>query len=240
MKPCWNIVDGKLLFDNRVLGDASRLIYAAGESLIAADPNATHATLAPRPSGDALFVKEGPNGPTVWGFERKTVDDLVNSYSTGHLADQIGRMVECYDVSVLLIEGRFAPVEAGRKFAGCVPSNAYARGKKPVAWATMQEHLFKLQAQYGVLLLNTLTIESSVAALHYLRVCDDYSATLARVPKQHQNILAAVPGIAPATAARLCAKYGSASGVVALATNASVWDKEDARPLKRIAEAFDV
>ena len=66
----------------------------------------TREPLAPTPGGDASFygLDNGGNSIRI-GVERKSVANLLSSQSSGELADQLRRMLDNYDVVILLISG---------------------------------------------------------------------------------------------------------------------------------------
>ncbi len=47
------------------------------------------------------------------GIERKTVSDLISSLSNERLSDQLFRLVEHYDIKILLLEGKWGQVYDG-------------------------------------------------------------------------------------------------------------------------------
>jgi ERCC4-type nuclease len=56
--------------------------------------------------GDASFVGNGPNGPTLIGFERKNVMDLVASVKSGRLSGhQLPGLIATYNFVYLIVEG---------------------------------------------------------------------------------------------------------------------------------------
>lgn len=77
------------------------------EEVPAAFPNGVPTTVLRLDAGDFMFFLNGPNGPNSWqvGVERKTIGDFLNSMRSGHLADQVRRMSECYDAYWVLVEG---------------------------------------------------------------------------------------------------------------------------------------
>lgn len=182
-----------IYFGDRWLGDIHHLSYAAGEALAEHRQEGDYVVcLAPVPSGDAFYYAND----RLHGFERKTVADLCASFLNGHLADQLRRMLPYYDTVTLLVEGPFFADTRGNVR---VP---YHRSR-PVSWRLMQHILYCLQRELGIYLLQTNDPADSVKTLHSLRLNPD-DVTL-RCPKVKGNILAAVPGIGPRTAANLTA-----------------------------------
>lgn len=57
-------------------------------------------------AGDFEFVGNGPDGPILCGFERKELQDLLNSMRDGRLAgSQCRPMIETYERRYLIVEG---------------------------------------------------------------------------------------------------------------------------------------
>jgi len=74
--------------------------------------------------GDACFEGKGPDGNITVGVERKRVGDLLNSIATGRLSGhQIPGMLETYDKSYLIVEGKWR----GNKDTGYVEEHLYGR-----------------------------------------------------------------------------------------------------------------
>ncbi len=83
---------------------------APGEDELAANVSkrelVTRNPLAPTPGGDASFLGIDNDGLSIKvGIERKSVSNLLSSQSSGELADQLRRMLDNYDVVILLISG---------------------------------------------------------------------------------------------------------------------------------------
>ena len=83
---------------------------APGEDVLAENVGkhifTTREPLAPTPGGDASFSGFDDVGkPIKVGVERKSVANLLSSQSSGELADQLRRMLDNYDVVILLISG---------------------------------------------------------------------------------------------------------------------------------------
>jgi hypothetical protein len=64
--------------------------------------------------GDASFWGYLDGEPAHIGVERKHADDLIKSYKSGHLADQLRRMLDTYSLVILLVEGSLWPIGADR------------------------------------------------------------------------------------------------------------------------------
>ena len=63
--------------------------------------------------GDAAFEGWYNESSVKIGVERKAGPDLVRSWTSGHLADQLRRMADEYDLVILLVEG--PPLETNNK-----------------------------------------------------------------------------------------------------------------------------
>lgn len=82
-------------------------------------------------SGDAAWVGNGPDGPTLVGCEVKSIRDLINSKNEGRLSGvQLVNMANHYEYVYLLIVGEWEPDGQGLL---CVP-----QGKRQIfcPWAT--------------------------------------------------------------------------------------------------------
>jgi hypothetical protein len=64
----------------------------------------TRLPLAPEPGGDACFWGLVDGKPAFIGVERKRADNLISSWKSGEMADQLRRMAAPYDIVILLIE----------------------------------------------------------------------------------------------------------------------------------------
>lgn len=72
------------------------------------------AQLATLDSGDIAFEGKGKDGSSVIvGLEIKTVGDALSSMRSGRYVEQMQKMQQDYDVCYLLIQGSYAPDEAG-------------------------------------------------------------------------------------------------------------------------------
>ena len=92
------VVGDMLVWGDIVLGPANVPLVAHGEPLHV--PNEVRATLAPMPGGDVVVATVSG----VVGLERKTLNDLVSSHASVHLATQLGIMLDCYDHVLLAVE----------------------------------------------------------------------------------------------------------------------------------------
>lgn len=96
-----HLADDQIVLHQTVIGVLGSVTLAPGDALAeyVNVPTCVY-PLAPVPGGDAMFYS--PCG--FVGIERKRGDDAVNSWSNGHLAEQLSIMLDYYDHTVLLIE----------------------------------------------------------------------------------------------------------------------------------------
>ncbi len=93
------------------------------------------------------------------GVERKTASDFLNSFASGRLRDQLGRLVQEFHVPVLLIEGNFGLSEDG-----------YVRvqgAKTGWRYGAIQMALFKMQGS-GIRVLHTGDLRGTADTLRVL------------------------------------------------------------------------
>ena len=95
----WHIKEQRILWGTFQVGVVGQITTAPGDDL--AIPGECSFPLAPLPGGDALFHSLAG----FVGVERKRLDNLVTSWTTGELAAQLAGMLACYDHVVLLGEG---------------------------------------------------------------------------------------------------------------------------------------
>ena len=83
------------------------IVVAPSEATLAAGAGslAIVKALAPEPGGDAAFWGRAGGKDILIGVERKTGPNLVNSWWSGELADQLSRMGRAYGLVILLIAG---------------------------------------------------------------------------------------------------------------------------------------
>jgi ERCC4-type nuclease len=106
--------------------------------------------------GDALWEGNGPDGPCMVGVERKRLNDIVNSMTSGRLVGhQLRGMWECYDYIYLLIEDIFQPGKNGEM-------EIWRNGKWMPLWSVRGEACTYRQIQA---FLNGLVVASGVALL---------------------------------------------------------------------------
>ena len=101
---------------------------------------ATIASLKDSPGGsDYLWAAH--DGQTV-AIERKEASDFVTSLTTGRLAEQIRRLVENYDIPILLLEGN---LNANPDGLTTVPGKNGHLISKNIPYLTLQDAIFECQ-----------------------------------------------------------------------------------------------
>ena len=200
MREPFSLQGSGLYFRDRCVGIRGMLTLEPGDPMSPRTVEYYNQILAPEPGGDALWV--GRNA--VFGWERKTHSDFWNSRNSGHLADQLARMVKWYDSVILGIEG--GPIE---------PDEVDDAG---IAWHTYQKVLLDYQ-DLGVRIVyvdggptETLAMMDKLRRAYSTR---DATEPL-RQPTSARGdypVLLAIPGIGPRTAHRLVDCYGTVSAV---------------------------
>lgn len=59
--------------------------------------------------GDYMWEGECQDGPGLIGCERKKVADCLTSERSGRLQEQLGKMADAFDISLLIVEGEYRP-----------------------------------------------------------------------------------------------------------------------------------
>lgn len=146
--------EGKVWWGEQVVGEEGKVTVAPGDVLGKHLPEAVRYNLAPVPGGDALI----PTVHGVVGVERKAASDAINSWISGHLAEQLGIMLGNYDHTILCLED----TQADRLYSQFSwlenPAQAYQR------W---QDDLLTFQEE-GVRMWYTLSVEGTAAAVTHL------------------------------------------------------------------------
>jgi len=147
-------------------------------------------------SGDAAFVGTGPQGSVSVGIERKKYDDLIRSWASGSLADQLRRMLETYDVVVLLQEGEVRYDQTTRKVHGY--------GAQHSADALMND----LQTWQHEGVKYQVCDEGDCgrrlwSLYHYYQKLEHHATRKGRIKRSSETPLLNVPGIGPKRAERL-------------------------------------
>lgn len=168
--------------------------------------------------GDILFTNE-----EIWvGIELKEVDDLLSSFRSGRLFEQLATMINSYDVTILLIYGFLGWSREGvlRTTGGLKPSPPWPNLKM------LNGGLLSLQNN-GVIVPLIMQNEQDVA--NYIMQCQEWyekkehGALLNRskafafgsTDQLHAlHIVTGIPKVGGAIAKRLLAHFGSPYGVI--------------------------
>ena len=202
MRPPFKLEGNDLYFRDKLVGFRGQVTLEGGDPLASVERTWHTTGLAPEPGGDALWIGRDQ----VFGWERKTHSDFWSSRNSGHLADQLARMVKWYDSVILGIEGGPFTREGDLEMQG-------------VAEYTLQKVLLDYQ-DLGVRIVYIYGGPNET-----LRMMDklrrEYSMREAREPLRQPNsargahpMLLAIPGIGPAIASRLVGYYGSVDAVL--------------------------
>lgn len=107
------------------------------------------AELADLEAADFMFTGNGPTGPVCIGAERKTVnDDLIQSMRGKRLAGfQAGRLVDYYDVYLLIVEGVWWPDKQTGLVSFGKRNPCYTQG---IHYGELVSYLMSLQWQFGI------------------------------------------------------------------------------------------
>ena len=219
----WEYKDGLAHWDGREIGPTDIITYADGEVLGEGEHTAT---LAPEPSGDAAFFHKKVGGNfTSFGFERKAVANLVASWYSGELADQMRRLTN-YDWGALLIEGNLSA----------------ELDKWDIPWSTMMTVLLDYQ-DLGIRVIFTPNIEASKSYIQHLhrkygREASEPLRTMKRAGCEGMESLTWVPGVGPKTAMDLLGKLDTPGDVVMKALDRTLERYTTPRIARLIREAY--
>jgi len=197
----------ELYYEDRLVGTTQGLSFASGEPVAqyACPEDMTGVALAPLPGSDLLFVARGQ----TFGVERKTWSDLCTSRWSGHLTEQLGRMLEQFDVTLL-----------------CMETEVIWRHKQSSHDINMSDSMQTMLLDWqdlGVRMIQTANMEHTV---DYVRKLHKKYATrtasepvrqpkrLVSVPIEIQMLMR-IPGIGVKTAERLLEKYGTLRNLLA-------------------------
>ena len=195
-----------------------------GELLRLHSSTVTH-NLAPVPGGDIVL----PTVSGVVGVERKAPDDAIQSWQTGHLAEQLAIMLDHYDHTILLLE---APE---------LWNFDYFKEPATMYWRWWDDLLTFQEA--GVHLYFSRGLEHSAAVV--LHLWKRYESTVHHaLDKQrsekgqhvYRRVLSAVPGWGPETA-RKALEVGPPYKVIA-ATPTELEHHINPRSVRLLFEAF--
>jgi ERCC4-type nuclease len=117
--------------------------------------------------GDACFSGNGPDGPEIIGYERKTLHDMVNSMRSKRFAGyQLPGLMNTYSRVGLIVEGIWRAGEGG-----VAEINVYKKwfalkvGQQPIMYRELDHHLATLEYLCGVMVYLTGRPEQTVAYL---------------------------------------------------------------------------
>jgi len=105
--------------------------------------------------GDFAFTGNGPDGcPYIIAVERKTIGDLLNSMTTGRLADtQLRGLLNSYNIVWILVEGMFRPD----------PRTGQLQHYKYGKWCVLTQGNRSFMTRDVWLFLNTLGMKAGVS-----------------------------------------------------------------------------
>jgi hypothetical protein len=151
--------------------------------------------------GDAAFwgTVDGKRAPI--GVERKRADNLVDSWMSGELADQLRRMLDAYTLVILLVEGDVRPSN------GMLAASA-GDGRDKVYTQSYDALMNDLQTWQDVgVRIQWAPLHGSgkrIASLYEYYQKDGHRATeRGRIKKSKDALLLTTPGLGPIRAERL-------------------------------------
>lgn len=109
------------------------------------------------PTGDVLMFDH--DGCSV-AIERKTIGDLINSFTSGRLDAQLGRL-SALSYPILLVEGRFRADKRGKVLIGSSKTT-------DMGYAALQAKLWSIQRRLGIAVLYTQSHDDTVAVVKML------------------------------------------------------------------------
>jgi ERCC4-type nuclease len=118
--------------------------------------------------GDACFLGYGPEDVVVVGIERKRINDLLQSLTSGRLSGhQLPGLVESYAHRWLLVEGTYRESDEGYIET---PRGGRNGGWETVRlqYAALENYLTTLQLRGGLHIQRTYSITESASWLHAL------------------------------------------------------------------------
>jgi len=184
------------------------------------------------PAGDVEIVGGGPEGrPVMVGVEYKTIEDLASCVRSGRFADQLRGMRDYFEVSWLLIEGRWRGLgkdgievrKGDIKWYKLPDRVSYG---EIVSWCSTMSHAG------GVLVWRTENQSESVAWLRAMelwwttRQWEDHRAHLdwytpplqnnpfAGPPSIARRVAALLPGVGNKKSELVAKKFGTIKGLV--------------------------
>jgi ERCC4-type nuclease len=151
--------------------------------------------------GDASFWGYLDGEPAHIGVERKHADDLIKSYKSGHLADQLRRMLDTYSLVILLVEGSLWPIGADRHAHSITTMSA---GQSCSFDALMND----LQTWQDVGVRMQWTEHNDAgrrlwSLYHYYQKKEHFATVQPRLKKSKDTLLLSTPGLGPKRVERL-------------------------------------
>jgi len=138
--------------------------------------------------------------------ERKTIDDYVNSLFDGRLFDQVSRMVEGYDIVVLVVEG-----------------DSYALRRYSDRFKQLYSALAHLIVNFNVSVVHTLDPSDTAIFIEALarkslelggsRVIIHKKPRLESLREWQLYVVSSLPGIGPKTAEKLLGKFKTVEAI---------------------------
>lgn len=122
---------------------------------------------------DNLYVGDfaALDTPLSLGIERKAFSNLIQSLCSNELDEQLSKMVEVYDVSVLLVEGLPAPNRAGKvRVYG-------AQRSYPYSWVVSSIAAWGMRGVLPLFVQSVKATPMTVAALYHLVAKEDHRET---------------------------------------------------------------
>lgn len=192
-------------------------------------------------TGDYAWVAD--DGKRV-GVESKTVTDLISSFASGRLTDQISRMIATYDVPLLLVVGHIDRLSDKHVAASSnvdmrvqasslrLPFISLNRSSIKInVWHSALQN-FLLSAQTAGLFIDFVSGEMARAELESARLTEliayfdkpehtsikrnKLHVPFSKHPRQAElDVLRALPGISDVIAERLLTHFGTVAAVVA-------------------------
>jgi Fanconi anemia group M protein len=169
-------------------------------------------------AGDFCFFPHGLKA----GIERKRIDDLLNSLRDNRMVSQAHKMIETYDVPMLLIEGRYdrAPsgivtYEAnGKWFESGWSWDSFSGMMLDLKWMGLVQH----QCMSGDAAREIARIVGSLCKKEHAWIRQRERATILTIDPQYKNAcwgLCAFGGVGPEWASAMLNHFGSFGKVIA-------------------------
>lgn len=145
---------GYLSWEGIIVGEKNKITVAPGDRLAEYIEHVSY-NLAPVPGGDVLISTANK----VIGLERKRGDDAVNSWYSGHLAEQLAIMLGCYDEVVLCVED--SAIDQ-------LYSHFLCFQKPAIMFLNYQQDLITMQEE-GVRVVHTTSLQGTASLVQALK-----------------------------------------------------------------------